>query len=45
MTVLEERFSLAAQRVGEIASECGPGDAFDASFAENAGYASAMAAE
>ena len=45
MTVLEERFSLAAQRVGEIPSECGPGNAFDTYFAENAEYLSVMAEE
>lgn len=45
MTVLEERFSLALQRLGQIPSERALGNAFDAYFAENAEYLGVMAEE
>lgn len=45
MTVLEERFSLAAERTGQIPSEGALGNAFDGFFSENAEYLAVMAEE
>ncbi len=45
MTVMEERFTLAAERIGQIAGEQELENRFQAYFAENAGYLAIMAEE